>query len=132
MKATITDLPAGEELDALVAQKVMGGTAVHPDWYWWRCTNFPLDEQDAVYAGPRFSTDIADAWPLFGWIVEKTGHCAITAGKYETTDGEMGCVYSGWRSSELHTIYWESLPLALCHLALLIAEEEKERDESDH
>jgi hypothetical protein len=61
----MTPLEPGPELDALVAEKVLGGPKEHPDWYWWKSTMPEWPEgQPPVYAGPKFSRSIADAWEV--------------------------------------------------------------------
>lgn len=73
----MTDLPPGRELDALVAEKVMGWTEVHfeAEWIHWYGSGeevipantfgrHPQAIGDSII--PRYSTSIADAWKVVG------------------------------------------------------------------
>lgn len=54
------EMPAGRELDALVATKIMGWRTAHFDASYGEWLGVPLDDywEDV----PRYSTDIAAAW----------------------------------------------------------------------
>lgn len=56
----MSDLPAGRELDALIAEKVMGLRIEHREPYWTHSDPHQLPI-------PTYSTSIADAWE----VVEK-------------------------------------------------------------
>lgn len=77
---TASDLPAGRELDALVAEKVMGLGKI--EWMWCKRTDFAGDpfcvkqpcHVDRVYGWrvvPRYSTDIAAAWTVLDKMQER-------------------------------------------------------------
>lgn len=66
----MVNLPAGRELDALVAQKVMGRVAFRDSFQridaeglelWWENEK---DEAEPARVLPRYSTDIAAAWQM--------------------------------------------------------------------
>jgi hypothetical protein len=86
----ILNMPAGREMDALIAEKV-----IDPDWV--KLKNLC----------PHYSTDIAAAWEL----VEKMKYFTLYRG-----DGYWECEYSG---QYLESIDAETAPLAICRAALL-------------
>ena len=71
---TIDDMPAGREMDALVAEKVMGYEHCKDPAEYWGIPDAPKDNKNwkhysRIFFGdpPKFSTDIAAAWE----VVEK-------------------------------------------------------------
>jgi len=62
------ELAAGGELDALVAEKVMGGVRTDPGSY--RYPEAP-SRRAGVYWLPQYSTSIADAWLVVEKMREK-------------------------------------------------------------
>ncbi len=124
----INTMPAGRELDALVATKVMGWRTAHFDASYGKWIGVPLDDywEDV----PAYSTDLAAAWPLldrFGFVVGphfQAGWSTDPSGM--PRDGWF--VFRDWESSVRSTFdedsdRWalaiaETLPLALCRAAL--------------
>lgn len=117
-------MPAGPELDLLVAERVMGTKRPHEwviDGYpgsletWEACHRCDLPREDFVEGGfciPGYSTDIASAWEL----VEK---CGLFVGPF-TQDQywafESVAQYLNGRASIAGTA-----PLAICRAALKVA-----------
>ena len=121
---TASDLPAGRELDALVAEKVMGWTfqtfpeGACPEVRHWHRTS-PIPEERSpewaasfIGACPRFSTDLAAAWT----VVEKLRGCdqwpeigATGRSWYCEFEGEPGVIVEG---------FGDTAPLAICRAAL--------------
>ena len=129
----IDAMPAGREMDALVAERVMGW--VHFTWkgysYFLPQNEIPgPDVQLMIYPGrpvPLYSTDIAAAW----LVVDKMGLSLVRVdaarwlvGQYresEYLDTEMGCIdghfhYAGFAVSD-------TAPLAICRAALKLSNE---------
>ena len=120
------DLPAGRELDALVAEKVMGQvpcdawrpfTALPPQWMkdkgeCGHAACFPAQMGPAAY-----STDIAAAWE----VVEKiTAPGRLTGGAWRHLNGKYDAVFSEQLGGGVFAMSDEAptAPLAICHAAL--------------
>lgn len=96
----IDEHPASRCLDAWVADDIFGGSA-NPDnvlWYWWDSSD---DEGKRVvlgvhlFAGPKFSTDIAAAWQVLGkmggfWTVQGYIYEGRTNHYYAGRRGHVG------------------------------------------
>lgn len=134
----IYDISAGRELDALIAEHVMGwiysdawkqlvpfGHADPPLWSEWEWdidkaefTKHPVNMMSGVsYRGdkpyiPEYSTDIAKAWE----VVEKMGSYKI-----ETMHHANGTKHrvSFWNGMMGFPVEAETAPLAICRSALL-------------
>jgi hypothetical protein len=104
----IDTIPAGQEVDALIAEKVFGGPGKNVQWYWWRNSTPSLDVDPPIYAGPAFSTDIAAAWR----VVEKMKECHW----FLLTDRIDTKWYAAF-SDKAKSIE-SSAPLAICRAAL--------------
>ena len=131
--SNIDDMPAGRELDALVAERVMGfvrvtddtsdynhvrhgnevllppGATLHSLQEWLpRKGQIPF----GYFVTQRYSTDIAAAWRVWslpqhkGWLLEQGGDCQT--------------VYEGWRDMEdgIWLASADTAPLAICRAAL--------------
>ena len=142
----IDNLPAGQELDALVAEKVM-------DWQWraWgdppqRCLYSPeaiastveydllgqvrlptVSETTVPACGdepihpvghvPHYSTDIAAAWQVVGQLLERGLHVVIAT----PPPGWKNWDVRGWNpetNSSRFISHADSAPLAICRAAL--------------
>lgn len=106
-----TDLVAGRELDALVAEEVMGFHEVMTEYYVASADDAP--ELD-VRVIPCFSTDIAAAWLVVKKLTGNTG---------SDYDLELTIASSkgGWCTASFlpETKGWgETAPLAICRAAL--------------
>lgn len=101
---------AGRELDALVAEKVMGWSQSefgHATLY----LTPPGQPRDVVRATPHYSTDIADAW----MVVEKLNRPDMTL-RVEWDSNRRAWV--AWRA-DMDTIYpAATAPLAICRFAV--------------
>lgn len=79
--------------DADLARAVFGPPSQHVGWWWWRGTGFPpIDEDAALFAGPRFHERLEDAW----LIVEHLRRREMGASEplwWKFTD----CGARGWR-----------------------------------
>lgn len=114
MSAT-TQLPAGRELDALIAEKVMGGVSRHPEWYWLRSGTAPEvpdlptpKGRPAIFCGPGFSTDIAAAWNVVERLKARYRFELVHRGG----DRPWVAVFGTWRATA------DTAPLAICRAAL--------------
>lgn len=123
----ILALKPGRELDALVAEKVMGWTYGHPCPEGMDCLHW-VDEKGEVrdYKPPQYSTDISAAWEVF----EKNGYY----GNVSYMGVEYVCtLWSKWDDEGLGvdvTATGNTAPEAICKAALLavIGEDEHERN----
>lgn len=129
-------MPAGPEIDRLVAEKVMG-------WRWaghyWSCGDGTAVLPEAGFAGappwstaPRFSTDIAQAWKVVERMHELgfTDFAALPMG----TPGSADAWTAAAMPKEATMVWWETVapdkwrgdadtaPLAISRAALAIVE----------
>lgn len=90
----IEELEAGRELDALVAEKVMGWQRVEEEFpYFWPTTEMmdaiKKQHPDVIAVGyfpcPNFSTDIAPSWSLFEWLAAR-GIVRVSNGDGDSLD----------------------------------------------
>jgi len=115
----IRNMKPGRELDALVAEKVMGWTYGHPCPEGMDCLHW-ADEKGKVrdYKPPQYSTDIAAAWE----VVEKMSE--------QWPQYQLAKIEDGW------SVMWgfdgygwpeatgKTAPEAICKAALLAVTEE--------
>ena len=130
----ILNMPAGRDLDALVAEKVMGWGRAHYDYVFWQQTAAePLlrycsstlimrdgDEPPNYYQPFHPSRDIAAAWEVVERMNELRKPFSITQSAF----------MSGWiaeflADDDFNTIeaQADTAPLAICRAALLAMEE---------
>ena len=91
----MTDLPAGRELDALIAEKVMGLKVYHHAGSHDVChCDIEGDDDITVCQGPvkAYSTSIADAWE----VVERMGGRISLQGPGTEDMGEGYVTYDTW------------------------------------
>lgn len=105
-KEEILMLPAGPELDRLIAEKIFA---------------------EHLTASP-FSTDIAAAWRIVDKLRCVNDHVSVDV-EMESSDGDVWVnVNTGVARHEYRGPYWQALaetvPLALCRVALLALETE--------
>lgn len=128
---TASDLPAGRELDALVAEKVMGWTfqtfpeGACPEVRHWHRTS-PIPEERSpewaasfIGACPPFSTDIAAAWT----VVEKLrslGFGVVIDNLPSTSGRDVGWTVAvvGISTQDAFAGTAHTAPLAICRAAL--------------
>lgn len=105
----MTDLPAGPEMDRLIAEKVMGWT-LNEDGNWIDGEGeyrYPSPESFAGLSAFGPSTNIAHAWQ----VVERMRE--IIRPSIEYVDG------LGWRADFETSYGWgETAPLAICRAAI--------------
>jgi hypothetical protein len=109
---TMTDInrmQAGREMDALVAEKVMGCNHVIRHLTGWVCA----DDHQAV---PKYSVDIAAAWEVVGKLQKQGMAMSLVFGVYtwECKFGDASDVFGQAKHSDV--------PLAICRAALKAVE----------
>ena len=122
---TIDEMPAGREITALIAEKVMslgreirlrGETStvtIYSDNPWWQ--DGAQTQADVVmYGGPKpYSTDIAAAWEVTEKMRAANWHIELS------TCAEMkGPWYCHFQEATLAYAYASTAPLAICRAAL--------------
>lgn len=121
MSSDVMNMQAGPELDALVAEKVMGWK-LHKEgraWKWW---DIPLisphhEQYDGHDDQPPYSTDPAAAWE----VVEKMRERWSVYVNALDDPRECGCVVGKtWREPEAAAI-GPTMPVAVCRCAVLLA-----------
>lgn len=111
-KEQILNMPAGREIDALIAERVMGWTRSHRGARGTQFYDVPGWGVRSEGAIPDFSTKIAAAW----LVVEKMT---------ERDDGDCGLITTvrGWScefgAASMKYANAETAPLAICRAALL-------------
>lgn len=132
----ILSMPAGREMDALVAEKVMGQTNfLHPGFYWeerstedgdgWNgmvCPRCGANETDnwKEKCTKHYSTDIVAAWEVLTSF--KTWSCFdLDQEQYPDEEGDKelcGCTLMT-NDTGFGMKRGETMPLAICRAALL-------------
>jgi hypothetical protein len=122
----IDAMPAGRELDALVAEKVMGWTDINGNAAAVGCG---LNHNKLWTRVPDYSTDIAAAWQVVEKLVAEGRSWTFGAckpGKRSAEDinqGHMHGYHAGVKTDHYGVVpfYWnykDTMPLAICHAAL--------------
>jgi hypothetical protein len=109
----ILTMPAGREMDALIAEKVMRLKMEGSHHYW-------MNGAGAVASIPRYSTDIAAAWDVVEKLCDETG-CDIV--KVCKRDSELGRGYWSCIFGQGHESFGNTAPEAICRAALLAVNE---------
>jgi len=120
----ILNMPEGRELDALVAEKVMGCDTKQ---FIWKRYGKPDAIQDCEYGGPcNYSTDIAAAWQ----VVEKMEHDDWWWEAANVVPNSDPIVYEfKWTHRGVIKAFYaceDTIPLAICRAALLAVMESGE------
>jgi len=129
-------MEANRELDALIAEKVLGITGIeHGDSDWWE-EDFPLSEgwliRDHDYREvPHYSTDIAAAWQIVELMTSRMGYQNLgfrwvgpvfkPETDYLDTTWPLGttCWYVMVEADgRREYLYADTAPLAICSAAL--------------
>jgi len=147
----IDQMPAGRELDALVAEKVMGWTQVHRVDSTGDLCGVPSRGAPPSYLLPRYSTDIAAAWK----VIEKLRQLQFTvrlvapneqygnSQQFSTVNSE-----SRWTSFQADSLHFRevpyekrkevlfetrasSAPLAICRAALKVMADRRSSDATE-
>jgi hypothetical protein len=134
----ILKMEAGREMDALIAEKVMGQTDFsHVGFFWsegttedgkdgwdgFQCPRCNAADRDTGKCCKHYSTDIKAAWE----VVEKiTSKCNIFS--FDLTKDDNGKYSAGFeRKMEDYHPQWtgfcDSAPLTICRAALLVVSE---------
>jgi len=96
----VNSMPAGPELDALVAEKVMGYTS----W---------------AFGVPRYSTSLEAAWEVVEKMKPVWKHFNLSYGPYLVVNGGLR---DGWQMEPIWGSpicgYGETAPLAICRAAI--------------
>jgi hypothetical protein len=120
----ILNMPAGSEMDALVAKEVMGqsvdfeedaSAGGEPDRVWFIVTGGDRQSRSAI---PRYSTDIEAAWKVAKKIQSRDE--ALSLQHRGTTGGNIGtAIWTAW-FGKAADLAWANTPsLAICRAALL-------------
>lgn len=113
--AEIDAMPAGMELNELIATKVMGWKGAIEETYW---PNKEWVWRDArgykIYGSVLFSTEISAAW----LVVEKIRDAKIYLSRGNPSEGAetFHCTFDG--CSNNGSAHAETAPLAICRAAL--------------
>jgi len=104
-------MKAGQELDALVAEKVMG---MRPgvDWH-----SPCFDEFFCDNPCPRFSTSIAAAWEVFEWLCKRGDDIAEVVQLTFNVQNGWWCTSERWTQIDVQGNA-PTAPLAICLAAL--------------
>jgi hypothetical protein len=122
-----THYEAGIELDALVAERVMGFIVERRGEHW-RYFNDAISEEGGgrwTSPVPDYTTDIAAAWQVVEWMrgedfwFSLTYKCGVFLGELDKPGyfARFRCVRGGVRGEHFNAA--ESAPLAICRAALL-------------
>ncbi len=138
-RGEILAMPAGRELDRLVAKKVMGWTNIHDADGYGHWTGDPPDGYEDMFNCaahcegelPYYSADIAAAWEVVG----KMGPLilllhGLKAGEWTDQAGEVMCC-PGWYAEFRDAVDWfkawgETPALAICRAALVAMESSRD------
>ena len=131
----IDEMPAGREMDALVAEKVMGYTLSElslPAYPKYKLFDIESGEFSGyVKEVPHYSTDIADAWEVvkrmpIPFKLEKCWEKAYQIGPEGwsacwCTDADCEGCNENSRCTNGDDVWAETAPLAICRYALKVA-----------
>ena len=117
----IDEMPAGREMDVLIAENIMGWAVHQRNTAWWVKV---ADENEVTtevmgftYGKDRFapSTNIADAWE----VVEKMGNCLFACGRSDAGAWEAYFFFVNSGVGKLSEAHGDTAPLAICRCALM-------------
>ena len=108
------EMNAGRELDALIAEKVMGLAGVRDGKSWLYGDNWTYHKKGVLCLVPHYSTQIADAWQVVEKMKEHGAdeHNGITI-MYDENRWYVEFPLPSWEYAEAPTA-----PLAICLAAL--------------
>lgn len=127
----ILAMPEGRELDALVAERVMGKPFRRPT-HGSCCTCQNCGEDyDSCGGGCFYSADIAAAWQVVEKLRERlnveiqTANHLVTKEQWRVVvdDTDFGCIHHGIgevRTTKDISVFGNTAPLAICRAALLM------------
>lgn len=121
-KNEILNMPAGREMDILVAEKVMGWTRKYVGEFGNQIWDSPSQGAYLEDAIPNYSTDIASAWEVVEKMKEEGFQFVIGTSelfgkpvRYFVEFKKEGTAFSHNR------VYTDTVPLAVCRAAMLPA-----------
>jgi len=121
-------LKPGRELDALVAEKVMGWKKIKPPnpsfkltWMWDRLEGALIEDAQLT---PRYSTDIAAAWEVVGKFFKDGKQTAVLSRPWLIPPDYYAWIQYGKRCPG------ESAPHAICLAALKAVEKSDPKQEA--
>lgn len=116
----------GRELDALVAEKVMGWVKRPSEVDYFGPVWSPPGSRDTYDGPPEFSTDIAAAWEVLNHFVSQDEMTTWELGKCEPKGKLFYCKFEMWDREGKQWIYpiekATTAPLAICLAALKAVE----------
>lgn len=115
-----TDIPAGSELDRLIAEKVMGWKIINNGPGCFDCIRGRYPKTGHIMAVTRWnpSSNIAHAWE----VLDRLGstHCGfISRFQIDWRAGECFCRITRHNKRRLYVGIADNIPLAICRAALL-------------
>ena len=115
-------MEAGRELDALVAEKIMGWTPSLYTDHTWEMVRPNSADGLLVYAVPEYSTEIEHAWKVFEKLRESGDFCCLWIKSDYNYVYDVTWVYENNDDHAEQSIGYsvESAPLAICLTALKI------------
>lgn len=117
----IMAMPAGRELDAMVAERVFGWTDIRPDTHETIGTTILVGQRPDYQCPaevPHFSTDIYHAWKVTDWLWERWGAFELAATVRLWLCGP--CLNAlAKRPDRVACGIGDTAPLAICRAALL-------------
>lgn len=113
----ILNMPAGREMDALIAERVMGrDVLLGSDWY------FPSPYGFGGHKSvPHYSTDIGNAWEVVDEMQAARNYWAYTG----SLSSYCYAMFAGHQSQHEYRAEADKMPLAICRAALLAVMEEE-------
>ncbi|WP_051291492.1 BC1872 family protein [Fictibacillus gelatini] len=110
---------AGKELDALIAEKVMGWVSRTDknEFAWWASDNSDIPKWFTSQRNFRPSTNISDAWLVVEWLESNIGGISL-----ESHCDEKRYDFRVFNGSDLIAGRAETAPLAICLAALKCVE----------
>jgi hypothetical protein len=116
----IDTMPAGKDMDVLIAEKVMGWKLAWGDWTHWDTT--PDAPERCIGFLPSFSSEIEDAWQ----VMEKMRLSIVPISIAPIGKGWMASKNSYFADHE--TCHAATASLAICRAALKVVGVPSERD----
>ena len=101
----IDEMPAGQELDVLIAEKVMGWIRHERETEWDHIisVHWTMPNSTTVLDFPRFSQDIAAAWGVVAEITKNKNGVSLRLVGPEYADGWM--FVQGWHATFIEPTY---------------------------
>ena len=129
----VDEMPAGQELDVLIAEKVLGWIRHEQETEWDHIisVHWTMPNSTTVLDFPRFSQDIAAAWEVVEQITRPYGVSLRLVGPEYADDWTFS---SGWHATFIESRYTftdvgegstaDTASLAICRAAYKFVEEQ--------